>query len=196
MKNVPTQAPTPSPPTPSPPVPNRSQYQDAFRRPPLRTLAAALVGLFVLLAGAAICLKLRSPRAVTLALPGSSARTAASKPDRDGQLRRLAVGTWQDSYQGRRTLTLRPDGTATMVVELTGIKARLFTPRLELDIAWSIDEGKMRRRTLGGRPADKVEFVNRRAGVAVAEPVLQLTEQRMILLDQDGSRKYTWRRVK
>ena len=83
-----------------------------------------------------------------------------------------------------------------MVVELKGLEARLFTPRLELDIVWSIKDGKMHRRTVGGRPAGKIDFVNRRAGVAVAELIRELTADRMVLIDQDGSQRYTWRRVK
>jgi hypothetical protein len=83
-----------------------------------------------------------------------------------------------------------------MVLELTGLKARLFTRRLTLDIVWSIQDGKMHRRTVGGSPADKVQFVNKRAGVQVAEPIVKLTEDEMVLLDQDGSRQYRWRRVR
>ena len=115
---------------------------------------------------------------------------------RDENYQRLAVGTWQDFYHGKRTLTLRPDGTATMVVEFSGLKARLFTRRLQLQIVWSIKDGKMHRRTVGGTPADKVEFVNRRAGVQVAEPVVELSDGRMVLLDQNGSQQYRWRRVR
>ena len=154
--------------------------------------------MMVLLAAANISFKMGSGRArgpVTLAVPSSSGQPAVLEADQDQRLHRRAVGAWRDSYQGKRTLTLRADGTATMVVELTGLKARLFTPRLELDIAWAIGDGKMHRRTVGGRPADKIEFVNKRAGVAVAERILELDADRTILLDQDGSRKYIWQRV-
>jgi len=168
------------------------------RRPAVCTLTATGVGAAVLLTAAAICFKAvfdPADDSVALAVPNAPGQAAAAKADPDERLRRLAVGTWRDFYQGKRTLTLRGDGTATMVVELSGFKARLFTPRLELDIAWSIEDGKMHRRTVGGRPASKVAFVNKRAGVAVAEQILDLSEERMILLDQNGSRKYSWRRV-
>jgi len=153
----------------------------------------------VVLTCVGICLSVRSGRskptvpAAVLDYPGQA---AATERDPSRQLHVLAVGTWQDFYEGKRTLTLRPDGTATMVVELTGLKARLFTRRLELDIVWSIEDGKMRRRTVGGRPADKVAFVNKMAGVAVAEQILELTADRMILLDQNETRRYSWQRVR
>jgi hypothetical protein len=164
-------------------------------QPSFDMLMAAVVGVMVLLAGMGAWRIVRSGpagRPVAVAAIGSSTGAASLE---DARLSRLAVGTWHDSYQGERTLILRADGTATMVVELTGWKARLFTPRLELDIVWSIEDGKMHRRTVGGRPADKVAFVNQRAGVAVAEPILDITSGRMVLLDQDGSRRYTWRRA-
>ena len=131
-----------------------------------------------------------------LVVSGVPGDKSVSGAETDVQLCRLAVGIWRDNYQGKRTLTLRSDGTATMLVELSGMKARLFTPRLELDIVWSIRNGRMHRRTVGGRPADKIEFVNKRAGVAVAEPVLTLTANQMVLLDKDGSRRYRWQRLK
>jgi hypothetical protein len=173
---------------------NRRRPERADSRWPACAVAAVTVGVMVLLVGSGVYLRWSSGRAqgtVTLTVVGSPSRAA----DSDEQFRRLALGTWRDYYQGKRTLTLRPDGTATMVVELTGIKARLFTPRLVLDIAWAIENGTMHRRTVGGHPADKVRIVNKYAGVAVAERILQLTADRMVLLDQDGSRQYCWQRV-
>lgn len=163
-----------------------------------RTGVAVGLGVVILLTGAGVCVQSlldRNGEDVTLAVANSRLQSAASGTRNDEELRDLAVGTWRDYYQGRRTLTLRADGTATMVVELSGIKARLFTPRLVLDIAWSIEDGKMHRRTVGGRPADKVAFVNQRAGVAVAEPIVSLDGRRMVLLDQNGSQRYNWQRV-
>jgi hypothetical protein len=157
--------------------------------------AAVLVGLTAMLL--AVGLAFSSPRNDH----GGSATAAIHSPvpkkiSKDEQLRRLAVGTWQDFHHGKRTMTLKDDGTATMVVELTGIKARLFTPRLQLDIVWSVKEGRMKRRTVGGTPADKVAFVNSRAGKQVAESILKLTDDRLRLLDRDGKTKYNWRRVR
>jgi len=167
------------------------------RRLTVRRLAMVGAGLAVLLVCAGVYFFVISGQdngdaaSAVSNLPGM----AGPGPERDKQLGQMAVGTWQDFYQGKRTMTLRPDGTCTMVIELTGLKAKLFTPRLELDVAWSIDDGKMHRRTLGGRPPDKVEFVNKLAGVEIADTILDLTADRMILLDQNGSQEYSWQRV-
>ncbi len=115
--------------------------------------------------------------------------------DMDARYVEMIVGVWANFHHGERTMTVRPDGTATMVIELTGFKARLFTPRLELDMVWSVEDGCMNRRNVGGSPPAKVDFVNRTYGDRVAEPILELTADRMVLQDQESNREYEWQRV-
>jgi hypothetical protein len=113
----------------------------------------------------------------------------------DRRLRRQVVGTWQDEYQGKRTLTLRADGTGTMVVELNGLRAALVAPRLEFNIAWSVAHGRLKKHSLGGKPAAQVGMILKTMGDTVDEPILELTGSRLRLLDQDGKTKYDWRRM-
>jgi hypothetical protein len=108
----------------------------------------------------------------------------------------LVLGVWQDSYQGKRTMTLREDGTGLMVVELSGLKAKLYASRLEFDMKWSIENGRLKKKTIGGRPSGKVKLVLAMMGDKVNEPILELTTDRLLLLDGDGKTKYDWRRVK
>lgn len=115
---------------------------------------------------------------------------------RDEQFRRLVVGTWQDEYQGRRTMTLKDDGTGTMVVELDGLKGKLFAPRLEFEMVWSVAEGRLKKRTLKGEPATTVQLILKAMGDRVDERILELTPDRLLLLDKDGKTKYDWRRVR
>lgn len=115
-------------------------------------------------------------------------------PD-DDQSRRLVVGTWQDEYQGKRTMTLQEDGTGKMVVELDGLKARLFAPRLEFDMVWSVDKGRLNKRTIKGEPAVTVQLILKTLGDRVDERIVELTQDRLLLLDKDGKTKYDWRRV-
>jgi hypothetical protein len=119
----------------------------------------------------------------------------AHLPTTDVEARQLVIGVWQDDYQGQRTLTVRPDGTATMVVEFDGWKARLFTPRLQIETTWTIEAGRFNRRTVGGQPADKVEFVKNRVGESASDKIVRVTADRMLLIDQDGQTQYDWRRV-
>ncbi len=113
----------------------------------------------------------------------------------DARLRHLVLGTWGDEYQGKRTMTLRPDGTGTMVVELEGIKAMMYASRLRFDMVWAVENGRLKKRTVGGEPAGRVRLILKMMGDRVDEPILELTEERLLLLDADGKTKYDWRRV-
>jgi len=119
----------------------------------------------------------------------------ASPPDLDAEYRTLALGTWHDEYKGKRTMKLHDDGTGIMTVELSGLTAKLFADRLEFDMIWSIEDGRMKKQTLGGRPGTKVRAILSMMGDRVDEPILELSEQRLLLLDADGKTQYDWRRT-
>lgn len=126
---------------------------------------------------------------------------AASEPGsptlpNDAELRQRAVGVWEDDYQGHRTMTLRPDGTGVMVVELSGWKAVIYASRLEFYMVWSIENGRMKKQTTGGEPSGKVKTILKMMGDRVDEPILELTGNRLVLLDKDGKRRYEWRKVR
>ena len=123
-------------------------------------------------------------------------KNAKASAERDKQLRRLVVGKWEDDYQGKRTMTLKQDGTGTMVVELDGVKAALFASRLTFNMKWSVEKGRLKKRTISGTPAGRVQMILKMMGDRVDEPILELTEKRLLLLDKDGKTKYDWRRVR
>jgi arylsulfatase A-like enzyme len=125
----------------------------------------------------------------------SVVKTPKKKISRDEKYRRLAIGTWQDDYKGKRTMTLDSDGTGRMVVELSGMTATLFASKLEFDMVWSVQDGRMKKRTVGGKPKRRVDMILKAMGDRVNERILELSEDRLLLLDEDGSTKYDWRRV-
>ncbi len=131
---------------------------------------------------------------VPVVAPG--AEPAAENPaKKDAEYRRLVLGTWEDDYEGKRTMTIREDGTATMVVKLSGLKAALYAKQLRFDMVWSISNGRLKKRTVGGEPSGRVKLILKMMGDQVDEPILELTSERLLLLDQNGKRKYNWRRV-
>jgi len=111
----------------------------------------------------------------------------------DALLRKMVLGVWQDEYKGKRTMTLLEDGTGTMHVELSGFNAILGS-HMRFDMEWSIEEGRLKKRTIGGEPSGRVNLILKTMGDRVDEPILELTEQRLLLLDKDGETKYDWRR--
>ena len=114
----------------------------------------------------------------------------------DGKTRRQLLGTWYDNYRGKRTMTLAEDGTGTMVVELSGLDAFLAAPRLHFDMKWSVEGKKLTKQTVGGEPKDKVNMILNTMGDTAMETIVELTADRLLLLDKDGETQYDWRRVK
>ncbi len=135
------------------------------------------------------------PTPATVVAPPSSLQAKEAKAaDPDDRFRRLVLGTWEDNYEGKRTMTLKEDGTGTMLVELSGLKAALFADRLRFHMKWTIENGRLKEQTIGGEPAGKVQAILKMMGDRVDEPILELTENRLLLLDKDGKTKYDWRR--
>jgi hypothetical protein len=126
-----------------------------------------------------------------------SRQMVESQPaDPDARSRSLVVGTWADEYQGKRTMTLNEDGTGTMVVELSGWRAALSAPRLKFNMKWSLKDGHLKKQTISGEPETQVKMILSTMGDHVDEPILELTEDRLLLLDKDGKTKYDWKRVR
>lgn len=130
-----------------------------------------------------------------MTMPGRAEEKGGGALPSDEACRKLVVGTWRDHYRGTRTMTVRADGTATMVVELTGVKAVLYASRLRFDMNWSLANGRLKKQTTGGDPSGRVKLILKMMGDRVDEPVLELTPERLLLLDGDGKQKYDWKRV-
>jgi hypothetical protein len=92
-------------------------------------------------------------------------------------------------------MTLHEDGSGIMIVELSGLQASLFARRLEFNMEWSVEDGRLKKRTIDGQPAGRVNMILKMMGDRVDEPILELTEERLLLLDKDGETRYDWRRT-
>jgi len=64
------------------------------------------------------------------------------------------VGCWRDGFCGRRTLTLKADGSATMFLELDFAGRLLYGKTLEFDMRWSLNESVLSFEIVTGRPVD------------------------------------------
>jgi hypothetical protein len=121
---------------------------------------------------------------------------SVSELDTDEAFRGLILGTWEDDYKGHRTFTVRDDGTATMVVELQGMSARLYAKKMTFDEEWSIKNGRVHMKMVGGEPKSRVNLIMKAMGDSTDQEILTLTAERMHLLDPNGKTKYDWRRVR
>ena len=92
-------------------------------------------------------------------------------------------------------MTLNADGSGTMLVELSGLNA-LFGSKLRFDMQWSLDGKKLTKKTVSGEPVGKVNAILKLYGDTAVDSILELTDDQLLLLDQDGATKYDWRRAK
>ncbi len=109
--------------------------------------------------------------------------------------RRKLLGVWQDHYQGKRTMTLNADGKGTMLVELSGFQATLFASKLRFDMRWSLEGDVLKKRSVGGEPREKVNMILNTMGNTAEDTILELTDDRLLLLDKDGKTQYDWKRL-
>ncbi len=72
-------------------------------------------------------------------------RSADFTEDTAGRL----IGSWEDDYYGHRVMTLRPDGTGTMLVELKGPAKLIVGSKLTFHVAWSVVDGRLDIHTKG-----------------------------------------------
>ncbi|MBI3866881.1 MAG: hypothetical protein HY290_33795 [Planctomycetia bacterium] len=127
--------------------------------------------------------------------PPSNAEDGPQPETSEEKHRRLLPGVWHDEYQGKRTMTLNDDGTGTMDVELSGVQASLFAAKLHFDMKWSLDGDKLIKTTVGGEPAKKVNLILKMLGDTAEDKILEITDERLLLLDKDGKTEYDWKRV-
>ena len=110
-------------------------------------------------------------------------------------LEKSMLGTWEDDYKGHRTLTLNVDGTGMMVVELDGFAATLFAKKLTFQEEWTVADGKVTMKATGGEPAGKVRLVLSLHGDSSTQRIVEVTQDRMILVEEPSETRFEWRRV-
>ena len=108
--------------------------------------------------------------------------------------KKMVQGTWEDLYEGHRLLTIRDDGTASMSIELDGLAATLFAQRLEFDIRWTLEKGRVVMQTTGGRPEKKADLILKVYGNRAEYHVDGVEENRLLLRDVENNTKFEWKR--
>ncbi len=113
----------------------------------------------------------------------------------DERLQELILGTWQQSYYGKRLLTVLPDGKAMMVIRPDSVWAFAFGQQIDLDMFWKIENGRIDYGYNSGTPKDKVELAAKTWGDHWDEKILELTDTRLVLLGEDGVTRSEWDRA-
>jgi hypothetical protein len=151
----------------------------------------------VLLAGGIAYWKLTAPPSLQNDATLLAKSQGSTLPEiAEDKSRRKLLGVWQDDYRGKRTLTLNEDGSGTMLVELSGLASVVFASKLRFDMEWSLQGTKLPMKSVGGEPADKVNLILNTMGNTAEDSILEISDDRLLLLDRNGTTRYDWRRVK
>jgi hypothetical protein len=110
------------------------------------------------------------------------------------RFKQAILGDWEDEYHGKRHLTVRGDGTGTMLVEPDGIGKRLFAAELKFELEWSVTEDRVTMTMIRGEPKSKVQLILKLYGQEAEYRILEMSDERMLLMDSDGKTRYDWRR--
>ena len=105
------------------------------------------------------------------------------------------VGCWKDSFCGQRTLTLKSDGSATMLLELDFTGRLLYGKSLEFDMRWSLDGSTLSFEILTGRPGDAARSAIKLWGEAFEYRLELVDRERLHGWASDDSILYKLRRV-
>lgn len=145
----------------------------------------ALIVLGVELTTGAMLLRARP----TQATPATAKDVAST----ESSIRERLIGTWHDNYRAKRTLTIRPDGTATMICELHGMH-RLFATQLLFEQEWSLEGDQLTLHTLRGEPQKKIDFVVKLKGDVARQRVLEATDSLLRVYDTGEDAEFRWER--
>lgn len=136
---------------------------------------------------------LTSPGLPVQASEGKQSPESMVNTTPDEEYRKRILGTWQDNYQGKRTMTVRDDGTASMTVNPGGLAA--LAGEMTFEEEWKIENGRLNLHATGGEPRVRVNFILETMGKTVDYRILELTRERMLLEDNDGKTRFDWRRI-
>lgn len=115
----------------------------------------------------------------------------------DAERARLLVGVWKQERFGQRRMTVKADGSATMVIRPEGLLASTFgfDKQLDLQMYWKVKDGHIDYGVSGGTPPDQVKTASSMWGDHWVEKIEALSDQELILLDQSTSAPSKWQRV-
>jgi hypothetical protein len=93
------------------------------------------------------------------------------------------TGTWRLQRYGTHVLTTHPDGTATMQMKMNRLAALSYGKELRLDLRWTMEEGVLTKRVVGGSPESAVARLIRDYGDTYDYRILEQTSDYLLVED-------------
>ena len=106
------------------------------------------------------------------------------------------IGTWTCDDSIKRHVVNRPDGTATMEVQLDFFSSLLYGSRMTLELLWTFEEGVLTHTIVSGTPKNNVDRLCRDFGPSASYNILRMTG-RSILAEEISQDKthYQWVKI-
>ena len=122
---------------------------------------------------------------------------ASDPAERDAEYRRKMLGRWTQSRDdAERELYLYADGKALQVILPKGFLATSYLgDRVELDVEWTVENGRAIFDSVGGRPADMAERVNQTFGTHRNRRIVEITDEHILLFDEKDNSPSEWKRA-
>lgn len=113
------------------------------------------------------------------------------------QIQQTVVGHWTSDYYGSRYLTIRSDGTATVLFQANTLARMFVGHRLKIDYTWYYDVslGQVVFTVTGGAPQQGIEYVVKLWGNQQRQNVLSVCRSQLHLRDLDGKTEHVWKQL-
>ncbi|MFK7778717.1 MAG: hypothetical protein QM501_11485 [Gimesia sp.] len=106
------------------------------------------------------------------------------------------IGKWEQTKSTRKQiLTIKENGTATMVIEPQGIWRAVLGNKVIVNIEWSLKDARLTLRTVGGSPENKLEYINQLWGSEFVREINSIEDKMFTLRDDDGDVSQKWIRT-
>ena len=175
--------------------PDRPRFP--LHRTTLRSLTVA--ALAAILAGCGA--KEEPPPTPPPAAASTSSETADAAEPTDADLIARFAGTYARESYGHRVMVVRPDGTATMTVDVDPWYQPVTGPRITVEIAWELtgDPGDERRgvhfASVSGTPESSFVAVTKLFGTEADWKIETADDAKLVLYDPEDDETVEWVRV-
>ncbi|VAX40274.1 hypothetical protein MNBD_PLANCTO02-1921 [hydrothermal vent metagenome] len=113
----------------------------------------------------------------------------------DLECRKKSVGTWEKEESGKRTLTIKENGTATLIYLPSGVNRFLLGEKVIVKIKWIIQKGKVKFRSHSGLPEKSFNIITATHGREKIRKILEISDKHFMLYDEKEKEKSKWTRV-
>ncbi|QDT42397.1 hypothetical protein Pan241w_24810 [Gimesia alba] len=136
----------------------------------------------------------------TDATPDATIQKSASTGSFEGfssdEILAKLVGKWeQTKSSSKQILTIKENGTATMLIEPQGLWTAVLGKQVTIDIEWSLNAATLTLRAVGGKPENKLDYIKQLWGSEFVREINSIEDKMFTLRDDKGDVSQKWIRT-